>query len=172
MNIPASTREAAIEIRAQEPGDMAAIADIFNQPRAVWGTLQLPYTSLAARQRRLDDAPPGDTFLVAVIDGRVIGTAGLHGNASPRRAHAASVGMAVHDAYAGRGAGRALLTVLLDKADRWLNLTRVELTVWTDNTRAISLYEQLGFEREGILRSYAWRDGAYADALTMARMRP
>ena len=80
--------------------------------------------------------------------------------------------MAVHDAYAGRGAGTALLRALIDQADRWLNLTRIELTVWSDNDRAIGLYERFGFEREGLLRAYAWRDGGYVDALAMARLRP
>jgi putative acetyltransferase len=77
----------------------------------------------------------------------------------------------VHDAYAGRGAGRALMQALIDQADRWLAYRRLELTVWTDNDRAIALYEAFGFEREGVLRAYAWRDGAYVDALAMARLR-
>lgn len=80
--------------------------------------------------------------------------------------------MAVHDAYAGRGAGAALIAAAVEQADRWLNLRRLELTVWTDNTRAIALYERFGFEREGLMRDYAWRDGAYADAISMARLRP
>jgi putative acetyltransferase len=160
-----------ILIRAMEPGDMAQVTDALNQPLAVWGTLQLPYASVAARLKRHEAAPAGHTRLVAVIEGRVIGTAGLHPADHPRRAHVASLGMAVHDAYAGRGAGRALLTALVDQADRWLNLRRLEITVFSDNARAIALYERFGFEREGMLRAYAWRDGAYGDCLAMARLR-
>jgi putative acetyltransferase len=79
--------------------------------------------------------------------------------------------MAVHDAYAGRGAGRALMTGLIHLADRWLNYKRLELTVWVDNERAIRLYDSFGFEREGVHRAFAWRDGAYVDAVAMARLR-
>jgi putative acetyltransferase len=79
--------------------------------------------------------------------------------------------MAVHDAYAGRGVGRALMAALVDQADLWLNIKRLELTVWSDNDRAIALYERFGFEREGLMCAYGWRDGAYADALAMARLR-
>jgi len=43
-----------------------------------------------------------------VIEGKVIGTLGL-GRQEGRRAHAGVLGMAVHDAYAGRGAGTALM---------------------------------------------------------------
>ncbi|MGH7023884.1 MAG: GNAT family N-acetyltransferase [Caulobacteraceae bacterium] len=160
-----------IIIRALEPEDMADLTEAWNQPRAVWGTLQTPFTSLDARRKRNAALPASHTVLVAVVGGKAIGSAGLHPAENRRRAHAASIGMAVHDAYAGRGAGRALLGALIEQADRWLNYKRLELTVWTDNERAIRLYEQAGFEREGALRAYAWRDGAYVDALAMARLR-
>jgi putative acetyltransferase len=88
-----------------------------------------------------------------------------------RRSHVGSIGMAVHDAYAGRGAGAALMAAVLDLADNWLQLKRIELTVYADNPRAIALYERFGFEREGLCRAFAWRDGAYADAVAMARLR-
>jgi len=158
-------------VRAVELEDMPAIAEVLAQPRAIWGTLQVPYTSVETRQKRHLATPAGHTLLAAVIERKVVGTAGLHPMENRRRAHAASVGMAVHDAYAGRGVGSALLTALLEQADRWLNFKRVELTVWVDNQRAITLYERSGFEREGLLRAYAWRDGAYVDAVSMARLR-
>lgn len=160
-----------ITIRALEPGDAAAISDIFDQPRAVWGTMQLPFVSRADRAQRLGAIGPGHTRLVAEIDGRVVGTAGLHPFDSPRRAHAASLGMAVHDAFAGRGAGTALMQALMDQADRWLNYRRVELGVYADNARAIALYERFGFVREGVATAYAFRNGAFADVLMMGRVR-
>ncbi len=158
-----------ILIRAREPTDMADITELLNQPRAIWGTLQMPFVSLEARQKRAS-ATGGDLHLVAVIDGKAIGSATLN-RFENRRAHAGSIGMAVHDAYAGRGAGSALLGALIGQADNWLNLTRLELNVWSDNTRAMALYERFGFEREGVFRNYAWRDGAYADSVAMARLR-
>jgi putative acetyltransferase len=160
-----------ILIRAVEPEDAAALAEVFNQPRAIWGTLQVPFVSVEARRKRREAQPGNHTVLAAVIGGKAIGMAALHPADNVRRAHAASIGMAVHDAYAGRGAGRALMGALTDQADRWLNYRRLELTVWADNDRAIRLYEGFGFEREGLHRAYAWRDGAWADALAMARLR-
>ena len=160
-----------ILIRAQEPQDMADITELLNQPRAVWGTLQLPFTSVESRVKRFESAPAGRTPLVAVIDGKVIGNATLQ-RLEGRRGHVGTIGMAVHDAFAGRGAGSALLRALIEQADRWLGLSRIELTVWTDNPRAIALYERFGFEREGLLRSFAFRDGEYVDALAMARLAP
>jgi putative acetyltransferase len=159
-----------ILIRAMEPGDVPDVTEAWNQPRAYAGTLQLPYSALAARQQRFAAKPPNQTNLVAVIDGKVIGMIFLS-RFGDRRSHVGTLGMAVHDAYAGRGAGTALMAAVVDLADNWLQLKRLELSVYADNARAIALYERFGFEREGLFRNYAWRNGAYADAVTMARLR-
>jgi putative acetyltransferase len=158
-----------IVIRAMEPADLPDITEAWNQPRAYAGTLQLPFTSLDARQARYA-AHTGSTRLVAVIDGKAIGMIFLSREEN-RRSHVGSIGMAVHDAYAGRGAGSALMAAVVDLADNWLQLKRLELSVYADNARAIALYERFGFEREGLSRAYAWRDGAFADSLAMARLR-
>jgi ribosomal protein S18 acetylase RimI-like enzyme len=39
------------------------------------------------------------------------------------------------------------------------------------NEIGIALYEKFGFEIEGTHRRYAFRDGEYADAYSMARVR-
>ena len=161
---------ADILIRALEPGDLPDLTEAWNQPGAYAGTLQLPYTSLEARQKRTAAAPASLIRLVAVIEGKVIGCLGLD-RFENRRGHAAQFGIAVHDAYAGRGAGTALVAAMIDLADNWLNIRRLELNVYADNARAIALYERFGFEREGLYRAYAWRNGAFVDSLAMARLR-
>ena len=79
--------------------------------------------------------------------------------------------MGVADGVSGRGIGTALLRELLDAADKWFDVRRLELTVFHDNQRAIRLYERHGFEREGLLRAYAFRDGSYVDVIPMARLK-
>ncbi len=64
------------------------------------------------------------------------------------------------------------MQALVDLADGWTPFTRLELTVYADNARAIALYRAFGFEDEGLLRGYALRNGRYVDALAMARIRP
>jgi putative acetyltransferase len=160
-----------ILIRAQEPGDIAALSDTFDQPLVIWGTLAEPLVSVDLRQKRFAESSPNVARLVAVIDGRPIAAASLHREERHRRSHAASLGMAVHDGYARRGVGSALLAAIVDLADNWWNLKRLELNVYADNGRAIALYERFGFEREGLMRAYAWRDGAYVDSVAMARLR-
>jgi putative acetyltransferase len=162
--------ESDIQIRAVEPEDWPAVAEIFEQPAVIAGTLQLPFRSQAFQRKRLEDEPANRALhLGAVIEGKLVGTAALM-RFENRRAHVGTIGMGVHDAYQGRGAGGALLTALLDTADRWLGLRRVELTVYADNARAIGLYQRHGFVQEGLHREFAFRDGVYIDALAMARL--
>ena len=109
---------------------------------------------------------------MADLDGRVVGTLGLRAGTNPRRRHVGEIGMAVHEAFQGRGIGTALVAAALALADDWLALRRVELQVFADNAAAIHLYERFGFVAEGLAREFAFRDGAYVDALLMARLRP
>ena len=64
------------------------------------------------------------------------------------------------------------MQALIDYADQWGHVLRIELTVFADNTRAIALYERFGFEHEGRQRGYALRHGVYSDVLAMARLHP
>ena len=77
----------------------------------------------------------------------------------------------MHDEFHGRGVGRALMTSLLDLADRWIGLVRVDLEANADNERAIAMYRQFGFVEEGRQQKAYFSDGAYTDAVLMARLR-
>jgi L-phenylalanine/L-methionine N-acetyltransferase len=162
---------AEILIRAQEPEDIEAIAEISMCPSVVAGTLQLPFRPLAERRARFAQPEEGVHRLVAEVDGRVVGALGLHVQANPRRHHAGSLGMAVHDAFQGQGVGSGLLDAAINLADNWLGLRRLELHVYPDNAVAINLYEKFGFVVEGTARDFALRNGVFVDALMMARLR-
>jgi putative acetyltransferase len=162
-----------IVIRAAEVRDAEAITRIYNAPRAQWGTLQLPFVSVEARRKRLAEPRPGFYNLVAEVEGDVIGSIGMDTFGDrPRKAHVASIGMAVRDDWQSKGVGTALMQAVVDLADRWLQIRRMELEVYTDNLPAIALYKKFGFEIEGTLRMYAFRDGQYVDAYAMARLQP
>jgi len=167
------TAVAAIRIRRVEPRDAEAIARTMATPRALAGTLQLPYPSAAMWAKRIAEQSKDDHVLVAEVDGEVVGNAGVHpAGSSARRRHAATIGMSVRDDWQRRGVGSALLAAIIDLAESWIGYTRLELTVYADNAAALALYRKFGFAVEGTLRDYALRDGGFVDAYTMARFAP
>jgi putative acetyltransferase len=162
-----------ITIRHTEVTDADAIHRIFTGPNVVRGTLQLPHPSVELWRKRLAEPAEGVQWLCAAVDGEVVGHLGLHTTPTrPRRRHAAGIGMAIHDDWQGKGIGTALLAAAVDMADNWLGITRLELTVFADNSPAVRLYEKFGFVVEGTLAAYALRAGRYEDVYTMARIRP
>jgi len=160
-----------IKIRRAEPSDAEAIWKCYTAPLVVRNTLQLPYRSLESVLGQLTKSGEGQHTLVAVIDGEVVGVIGLHTSLRPRVNHRGEIGMMVRDDWQGKGVGTAMMQAVIDLADSWLNLTRIELTVFTDNELAIALYRKFGFDIEGTLRKYAFRDGEFVDAYAMARVK-
>jgi len=166
------TKPNAIAIRRAELRDAEALCATFSSPKAMAGTLQLPYPSAEMWRKRLADFPAEDYMLVAEIAGDLVGNAGLHSmRRSARRRHAGYIGMCVRDDWHGKGVGSALMGAMVDLADNWIGYRRLELTVYTDNAAALALYRKFGFDIEGTLRDYSFRDGRYVDAYTMARLR-
>lgn len=170
-----------LAIRRATPADAPEFARIMGAPSVLYQLMQLPYPSEERWRTMLaEQAMPGKTDVVLVAerpdaDGqlRVVGNAGLHPvGPSTRRRHAMLLGIAVAAEAQRQGVGRALMAALVDYADRWAQVLRIELTVYTDNLRAISLYESFGFRREGLHVGYALRDGHYVDVLSMARLHP
>ena len=112
---------------------------------------------------------PNDHVLVAEADGTIVGIAALHVSARTRERHTAGIGLNVHAAHQRKGIGKALMEAILDIADNWLKLKRVELSVFTDNEPAIALYKKMGFVTEGTKKYSAVRNGIHADEYLMAR---
>ena len=160
-----------ITIRTADPSDAEAILKCYTAPLAARNTLQIPYRSLESVREQLTKSGAGDHLLVAEIEGEVVGVIGLHTSSRPRVNHKAEVGMMVRDDWKGKGVGAALMQAVIELADKWLNLTRIELSVFTDNESAIALYRKFGFEIEGTLRKYAFRDGEFVDAFAMGRIK-
>ena len=161
-----------VSVRHAEPDDYEAMHRIMSGPRVAAGTLQLPLQSAEAWRKRLAEPPDGLFLLVACVEGEVVGNLGLETSPNrPRMRHVGSIGMAVRDDWQGRGVGTALMEAALDLADNWLNLTRIELRVYVDNSAAGALYKRFGFEIEGTHRLLAFRNGEYVDAYSMARIR-
>lgn len=160
-----------IAIRAPKPEDVAPLTEAANLPGVRRGTLRMPYTSESFMRERLLEPSPHAKPLVASWEGLAVGQGSLLLRFGRQR-HVGEVFLFVHDEFWGRGVGRALLEALLDHADNWYGLRRVELDVAADNSRAIALYESFGFEHEGTKRGDTLTEGRLDDSHMMARLRP
>lgn len=139
---------------------------------------------LVARERKylsMLEAPPleqtlkfvkgcverGDPRVVAVVRNEVVGWCDITRHDWPIHAHRGTLGMGIVPAYRGQGLGLKLINAALAQA-RKAGFVRIELSVHSDNARAISLYERVGFVREGVQRDAVYVDGEYRDAIMMA----
>ena len=92
---------------------------------------------------------PNEIELVAVIDGRVAGTAGIEAVGTKYKVrHRAEMGISILREYWGLGLGRALVRACIDCA-REAGYTQLELNAAAENVRALSLYRSLGFIEYG-----------------------
>lgn len=159
-----------ITIRRASVDDYLAVAKIFTNPKTLLGTLQVPYSSPELWRSRMEGE--GTVSLLACDGEDIVGQIGLHTSPTmPRRKHVGAIGIAVRDDWQGKGVGTALMAAVVDLADNWLALTRLELEVFADNANAIHLYEKFGFEKEGLMKWSAFREGRYMDVWAMARLR-
>ena len=160
-----------IVFRRCNVSDAPAVKAVYECENAYAGTLQLPYPSDELWAQRLANASDNKHSFVSELNGEVIGHIVLYTEINSRRRHVGGFGMAVKDSYQSKGVGHLLLSSVLDFADNWLNLLRIEMTVFTDNHSAIALYEKNGFVIEGESPFFAYRNGEYVSVYHMGRVR-
>ena len=86
-----------------------------------------------------------------------------------RKKHCMNLAIAVLQEYTGKGYGTKLMRTLEKQAiDNGIN--RLELEVSEKNKFAISLYEKLGFEVEGVKRRAFLVNGNYENELIMGKI--
>ena len=105
--------------------------------------------------------------IVAVADGRVVGSIGIRREDWRNNRHIATFGMSILKDHRGRGIGSALLAEAL----RWArshDVEKVSLTVYPHNARAVALYRKFGFVEEGRrVKQYRRASGELWDAVDM-----
>ncbi|WP_431930559.1 ribosomal protein S18-alanine N-acetyltransferase [Nonomuraea jabiensis] len=124
-------------------------------------TFPLDAWSEGMMRGELADMPRSRHYVVALVDGEIIGYAGLA--AAVDQADVQTI--AVLEKHQGTGIGGALLTELLAEAGR-RGAREIFLEVRADNPRAQAVYRHYGFEEIGTRRRY-YDDGT--DAIMMRR---
>lgn len=128
------------------------------------------YPTVESNSRVIRDMNRADNslFLVAEVEGRIVGILTLEGAKRRNVQHVALLGITVAKEWRGHGIGRRLMTHAIEWARQTGILQRIELHVFARNEIAIALYESLGFEVEGRRRKAVIRDGETIDDLVMS----
>jgi RimJ/RimL family protein N-acetyltransferase len=109
-------------------------------------------------------------WLVAEREGKVIGSLDFHGGEFARIRHVGSFGMTVHSDYRNRGIGTGLVEMLLLWATAHPFIEKLTTNLFTNNTRAITLFNRFGFQSEGRRhREFLVAPGRYLDAILLAK---
>jgi RimJ/RimL family protein N-acetyltransferase len=106
-----------------------------------------------------------NTFYFAVrrlVDDVLVGVASVTEISWPQRNGWLTIGIG-EPVNRGRGFGTEAMHLLINYVFRELNFHRLQVAVLSYNARAVALYKQLGFRREGVWREYVRRDGTWHD---------
>lgn len=109
-----------------------------------------------------------DFFLSAFVDGQLIGDAGVNTIRNHIKfCHRAYFGISIQEAYCDLGLGSIILQEVIELAKE-SGFEQLELGVFADNSRAIHVYEKMGFQKVGVQpRAYKLKDGSYRDEVQM-----
>jgi|GEM_PF-717306 len=165
-----SYHPSGLQIRPARPEDFRAIYGLHVHP-ALRGSLgRLPSMQEDEFRKEVCPPPRGHHMIVAQVGGDVVGVAWFNGFAG-RRVHSGQINsVAVVPEWQGRGIGTALLQALLDLADRWLGLKRLEAVVQAPDAAARALFQHCGFQTEALHRAAAVREGRFVDTHRMGRV--
>ncbi|HEY7145967.1 MAG TPA: GNAT family N-acetyltransferase [Streptosporangiaceae bacterium] len=167
-----STPADSVRVRLARFGDDAGLAAI---DAAAWSPVSgFPSVIQAGDRSFFTPESPPQAHLVAELDGRLAGYLRLKpASRLPENAHVLAIqGLAVAPAARRQGVASALLDAAAKRASA-LGAAKLSLRVLGSNHAAIALYEEHGFEREGLLRQEFLIDGNLVDDVLMSkRLRP
>lgn len=110
---------------------------------------------------------PRKLLMVVEVAGQVVGIGSIFGGTfGAKDRHVGTLGMLVAKAYREVGLGAAMMRYLLNWAQD-IGFEKVELEVFSTNTRAINLYRKFGFVEEGRRQRAFWLRDRYADGVLM-----
>jgi len=146
-------------------------SDIELDMLAGWGPKRSRAAYRQRYERRIAEPEDGLYMFGIVVEERLVGYVQLA--RIDRTDRHAEVGIVIGDkALWGRGIGRTALRLLLDYAFTARALERVCANVYGFNTRSQHLMEQVGFQREGILRQHEIQNGVRQDLHVFGILKP
>lgn len=158
-----------MKIRDARERDLPAIIKIYNAAIATRiSTAQLEPVTIESRRSWLSDhSPDRHPFWVLEIDGELAGWLTLK-TFLPRCAYrnTAEVSVYVDEKFRRRGVGRALISEAIGRAPEF-GITAMVGLIFAHNGPSLRLFEQVGFEKWGLLPGVAQLDRVERDLTIM-----
>jgi len=113
-----------------------------------------------------------ELHLVAIFENQIVAVCDARRDLSlkKRSAHIAQLGLTVAKDFRGEGLGKKMMTQTIELIPEYLpDIKLLKLSVFTENTAAIALYNKLGFRQYGLLTGGVYYRGQYIDHILMYR---
>lgn len=163
-----------IRLRAIEFNDLPLLVEWRNNPSIYVNFYEHEPLSLAMQQRWFEKflQRTNEKFWIAETcqDSKPIGNIALINiDFRNRKAEIGRVLIASPDHSSG-GYGLEMLNLLLEYSFEHLNLNRLYLDVFAENSTAIEFYQNAGFIKEGCYRQHIFARGTYRDVLVFSML--
>ncbi|MGN9165613.1 N-acetyltransferase family protein [Tissierellaceae bacterium HCP3S3_D8] len=106
-------------------------------------------------------------FIIAELEGKIIGNLNFAGGTRPRTAHTGEFGVSVLKEYWGQGIGTKLIDYLIEWCKESGIIRKINLRVRSDNYSAIYIYKKFEFKGEGIITRDFFIDDRFYDSIFM-----
>ena len=105
------------------------------------------------------------------VEGDVVGVISLSLQSDTQR-FSAELGYWVGESEWGKGVASSAVAELMDNLKLYVDvpLRRIYSYVYADNVASSSVLQKNGFQKEGLLRDYAFKNGEFKDAILYARI--
>ena len=146
-------------MRAFDEGDADSVSRL----------LGIPHEPVLELRRRWGGSDPTVRALVVLVGAEIVGLGTIQTPAHSRARFVAELAVTMHDKAPER-AGAAIVEALVDLAERWMGVLRLQTTVPVDDMRSIALLREHGFGIEGVARAATLRNGQLVDLFHAARV--
>jgi putative acetyltransferase len=120
--------------------------------------------------RALSSMEKGERIhVVAEVGGKMVGNSEVSRRLGGYDKHVGVIGIAIRNGYRDVGIGTEMMKVLIEQG-KVMELRVLALSAFANNTRAIRVYEKVGFIQTGKIPKNFFKDGKYIDKILMTKV--